>query len=97
MGLMMNPTPVSNDPLGVCKQSHTDEDAARYGKTMGPMLSMMTPNYRASPNAYMNMMNPNTYMGMMAPVMDPDTYRKWIDAWMKKYGAASGAASGAKK
>lgn len=81
MGMMMNPAPVMTNPLSTCAGCHTGEDLARFGKTMGPMLQMMNPA---------NWMNPNAYFSMMTPMMDPQTYTAWYNAWMQKYGAAAG-------
>lgn len=82
MGYTMNPMPLMTDPVSACKQCHTDEDIARYQKTMGPMLTMMSP---------VNLMTPTAYPGMMVPLMDAKAYTEWYNAWMKKYGAAEGA------
>lgn len=84
MGYAMNPMPLMTDPIFACKQCHTDEDLARYQKTMDPMLTMMSP---------VNLMTPAAYTGMMVPRMDTKAYTEWYNAWMRKYGAAAGVAT----
>ncbi len=78
--MFTNPTGFMTNPNATCSQCHTDEDMQRISKTMGPMMQMMNPG---------NWMNPNAYMQMMVPMMDPETYTNWYDAWMKKFGGAT--------
>lgn len=63
--------------LEVCAACHTEEDMARYEKLIGPMMAMM------NPTAWMN---PNAYTAMMMPMMDPNAYAQWMNAYMQKYG-----------
>ena len=76
--MMTNPMGVMMNPFATCGQCHDAEDMDRYNQTMGPMLMMMNPS---------NWMNPQAYTRMMAAPMDPATYTKWYEGWMKKYGA----------
>ena len=76
--MMTNPMGVMMNPFSTCGQCHTSEDMDRYNTMMGPMLMMMNPA---------NWMNPQAYTNMMVAPMDPETYTKWYEGWMKKYGA----------
>ncbi len=66
-----------NNPISMCAACHSGEDMARYEKLIGPMMAMMNPA---------NWMNPGAYTAMMAPMMDPNVYTQWMNAYMKKYG-----------
>ena len=76
--MMTNPVGVMMNPFSTCGQCHTSEDMDRYNTMIGPMLSMMNPA---------NWMNPQAYTTMMTAPMDPETYTKWYEGWMKKYGS----------
>ncbi|GJL82308.1 MAG: hypothetical protein DHS20C01_19420 [marine bacterium B5-7] len=77
---MVNPATLKN-PVVVCAQCHSDEDAARYSKVLGPMLQMANP---------LNWVNPMAYVNMATPIMDPETYAEWYKAYTKKYGGLLG-------
>lgn len=74
--MMTNPVGIMTDPISTCAQCHSEEDVERFKSEMGPMLQMMSP---------VNWMNPNAYMQMMNVPMDPETYTRWYEGWMKKY------------
>ena len=77
MNLMMtSPVGILTDPIDTCAQCHSEEDVERYKSEMGPLLQMLSP---------VNWMDPNAYMRMMKVPMDPETYTKWYEGWMKKY------------
>ncbi len=77
---MVNPTTLQN-PVAVCAQCHNGEDLARYQKSLGPMMQMVNP---------VNWVNPMAYVNMAAPMVDPETYTEWYNAWVKKYGGLLG-------
>lgn len=81
--MMTNPVGILTDPISTCTQCHSEEDVERYKSEMGPMLQMMSP---------VNWMNPTAYMQMMNVPMDPETYAKWYEGWMKKYSGMLGKA-----
>ena len=63
----------------VCAQCHDRADVARYTKTFGPMVTMMNP---------MRWSDPRTFTQGMAPMVDPETYEQWYQAWAKSIGRA---------
>jgi hypothetical protein len=73
---MVNPATLQN-PTAVCAQCHTGEDVERYAATIGPMLQMINP---------VNWVNPMAYWNMAVPMMDPETYTQWYNAYINKYG-----------
>ena len=77
---MVNPETLS-DPVAVCGQCHGGEDMARYQQSLAPMMRMINP---------VNWVSPNAYLQMMTPMVDPETYTSWYNAWMKKYGGLVG-------
>ena len=79
--MMTNPMGVMMNPISTCAQCHSAEDMARYTKSLGPMMQMGNPA---------NMINPNAYTKMMAVPVDPETYTKWYEAWMQKFGGMAG-------
>ncbi|MDP6651045.1 MAG: hypothetical protein QGF90_02870 [Gammaproteobacteria bacterium] len=81
--IMQNPMAMMTNPMGSCAHCHSGEDSARYAQTFGPMMQMMNSA---------NWMNPGSVMPqqMMAKPMDPQSYAKWYEAWMKKFGGMMG-------
>ncbi len=59
----------------MCAQCHDANDVKRYETTFLPMYQMMF-----DPKAWIN---PNAYGRVMQPMMDPETYTKWYEAWTK--------------
>ena len=59
----------------MCAQCHDTDDVKRYETTFLPMYKMMF-----DPQAWVN---PNAYGRVMQPMMDPETYTKWYEAWTK--------------
>jgi len=59
----------------MCAQCHTGDDVKRYEQTFLPMYQMMF-----NPSAWVD---PNAYGQAMQPMIDPETYTKWYNAWMK--------------
>ena len=72
--LSSNPAIVSN-PVTLCAQCHDEEAVERYQKTLLPAYQLMM-----NPAAWMN---PNAYTQAMMPMMDPETYTEWYNAWMQ--------------
>lgn len=58
-----------------CAKCHDADDVKRYETTFLPMYQMMF-----DPKAWIN---PNSYGMAMRPMMDPETYAKWYEAWNK--------------
>ena len=58
-----------------CAQCHDANDVKRYETTFLPMYQMMF-----DPK---NWINPNAYGMATRPMMDPETYTKWYEAWTK--------------
>ena len=79
--IMTNPMGTMMNPSATCAQCHSGEELERITQSLGPMMQMMNPA---------GMMNPGTYTGMMAAPMDPQTYTKWYESWMKKFGGMAG-------
>lgn len=77
---LVNPATLSN-PVAVCANCHNGEDVARFSSALGPMLQMVNP---------VNWVNPMAYWNMAVPMMDPQTYSRWYDAYIKKYGPLLG-------
>ncbi len=75
--LLGSPLETLKNPVSVCAQCHTGEDVARYQTSLGPMLQMVNP---------VNWVKPDAYTQMAAPLVDPETYKKYYDAWIEKYG-----------
>ena len=63
--------------IDVCAACHTEEEMARYESLIGPMMAMLNPMART---------NPGGYTAMMMPMMDPNAYAQWMNAYMQKYG-----------
>ena len=82
--MMANPVGIATDPISTCAQCHSEVDVERYKSEMGPLLQMLS---------LVNWMNPNAYMQMMNAPMDPETYTKWYESWMKKYAGMLGKAA----
>lgn len=74
-----------NNPMEVCAQCHAAEDVVRYTRTLGPMLQMVNP---------VNWINPTAYWNMAVPMVDPQTYTDWYNAYIKKYGGLLGYGQG---
>ena len=77
---LVTPQTLQN-PIAVCAECHSGEDLARYQTALGPMLQMVNP---------VNWVNPMAYVNMAAPIVDPETYTQWYNAYIKKYGGLLG-------
>ena len=77
---LVTPATLQN-PIAICAECHAGEDMARYVKTLGPMLEMINP---------VNWVNPMSYVNMGLPMIDPQTYADWYQAYIKKYGELLG-------
>ncbi len=69
------------NPVTICAQCHDAEDYVRYQESLGPSMQMLNP---------VNWVNPMAYVNMAAPLVDPETYTKWYNAWVEKYGGLLG-------
>ena len=66
---------ILSNPVQLCEQCHDEEAVERYQKTLLPAYQLMM-----NPAAWMN---PYAYTQAMVPMMDPETYTEWYEAWMK--------------
>ena len=68
--------PTFTDLSQMCAQCHDADDVKRYETTFLPMYQFMF-----DPKSWVN---PNAYGQTMQPMMDPETYTKWYNAWMER-------------
>jgi hypothetical protein len=80
----VNPTTFS-DPTVMCAQCHTEDDVTRYRASIMPLHQFMV-----DPS---NLMKPEAYAQAMRPMMDPETYTQWYNAWMRMMGMMPPATS----
>ncbi len=84
---LLNAETYSN-PVSICANCHDGPDLVRYTKDLGPSMKMSNPA---------NWIDPAAYVNMLAPYVTPETYTKWYDAWVKRYGGLVGLGEGAEK